>query len=499
MVVNFAGTGVKLSSSNSTTGANGEASVRASAAAAGSLTVTASAGGVTGTASFTLTATQPVLTVTANNATRLYGAANPAFIYTVTGFVNGDTSAVIGGTATETTTATSTSPAATYPISFSTESLTATNYTFRYVNGTLTVTGGVAQTITFGALPNVTYGVSPITLGATASSGLRVSYTVTGPATVTGSILTVTGAGIVTVTASQAGNGDFASATSVSQSFTAGKATLTVTANSASIIYGQALPTFSYTITGFVKGDTSALVTGTATETTTANATSPPGTYPITFSAESLTATNYTFAYVSGKLTISGGAAQTITFGVLPNVTYGVSPIALNATSSSGLAVSYVSLTPTVCTVSGSLVTIVTTGTCTIQATQAGNNEYAAATPVSESFTVLPAVSSFTIKPIPAAETVRPGLIGRFLLKLTSVGVFDGNVTLSCFGGPTGSNCTDFPHTVKLNGTVYAESRIFLPRDTRPDTYTITFTGVSGSLTTTATAKLKVKRRHGFR
>jgi hypothetical protein len=499
MVVNFAGTGVKLSSSNSTTGANGEAPVRASAAAAGSLTVTASAGGVTGTASFTLTATQPVLTVTANNATRLYGAANPAFIYTVTGFVNGDTSAVIGGTATETTTATSTSPAATYPISFSTESLTATNYTFRYVNGTLTVTGGVAQTITFGALPNVTYGVSPITLGATASSGLRVSYTVTGPATVTGSILTVTGAGIVTVTASQAGNGDFASATSVSQSFIAGKATLTVTANSASIIYGQALPTFSYTITGFVKGDTSALVTGTATETTTANATSPPGTYPITFSAESLTATNYTFAYVSGKLTISGGAAQTITFGVLPNVTYGVSPIALNATSSSGLAVSYVSLTPTVCTVSGSLVTIVTTGTCTIQATQAGNNEYAAATPVSESFTVLPAVSSFTIKPIPAAETVRPGLIGRFLLKLISVGVFDGNVTLSCSGGPTGSNCTDFPHTVKLNGTVYAESRIFLPRDTRPDTYTITFTGVSGSLTTTATAKLKVKRRHGFR
>ena len=69
-----------------------------------------------------------------------------------------------------------------------------------------TTTGTTAQTITFGALPGVTDGVAPITLTATASSGLPVSYAVTGPATVSGSTLTVTGAGSVTVTASQAGN-----------------------------------------------------------------------------------------------------------------------------------------------------------------------------------------------------------------------------------------------------------------------------------------------------
>ncbi|MGA7318061.1 MAG: choice-of-anchor D domain-containing protein, partial [Silvibacterium sp.] len=113
------------------------------------------------------------------------------------------------------------------------------------------------QTITFASLPNVTYGVSPITLGATASSGLAVSYTVTGPATVSGSTLSITGAGSVTVTASQAGNADYAAATSVSQTFTVNKAALTVTASNVSLQFGQAIPTLGYTLGGFVNGDTS--------------------------------------------------------------------------------------------------------------------------------------------------------------------------------------------------------------------------------------------------
>ena len=98
--------------------------------------------------------------------------------------------------------------------------------------------------------------MSAITLGATASSGLPVSYAVTGPAAVSGSTLTITGAASVTVTASQADNADYAAATSVSQAFTVGKAALTVTANNASITYGQAIPAFSYTLSGFVNGDT---------------------------------------------------------------------------------------------------------------------------------------------------------------------------------------------------------------------------------------------------
>ena len=88
---------------------------------------------------------------------------------------------------------------------------------------TVTVNQAVqSQTITFGPLPNVTYPNPPntVNLTASASSGLPVSYTVTGPATVSGSTLTVTGTGTIIVTASQAGNSSYSAATPVQQSFT---------------------------------------------------------------------------------------------------------------------------------------------------------------------------------------------------------------------------------------------------------------------------------------
>ncbi|MDO3416879.1 DUF4082 domain-containing protein, partial [Hymenobacter sp. BT770] len=86
---------------------------------------------------------------------------------------------------------------------------------------------GTAQTITFAALPDVTTSAGPITLAATASSGLPVTYSATGPATVSGSTLTLAGtAGTVTVTATQAGDATYAAAAPVSHSFnvTAGAA-----------------------------------------------------------------------------------------------------------------------------------------------------------------------------------------------------------------------------------------------------------------------------------
>ena len=72
-------------------------------------------------------------------------------------------------------------------------------------------TGMAAQTITFAGLPaTATFGAAgPYTLNATASSGLPVGYTVTGPATISGSTLTITGVGTVVVTASQPGDATY--------------------------------------------------------------------------------------------------------------------------------------------------------------------------------------------------------------------------------------------------------------------------------------------------
>jgi hypothetical protein len=64
-------------------------------------------------------------------------------------------------------------------------------------------------------------------------------------------------------------------------------------------------------------------------------------------------------------------------------------PLTLTATASSGLPVAYNASPATVCTVSGTTATFATAGTCTIVASQAGNNSsYAAATPVSQTFAV---------------------------------------------------------------------------------------------------------------
>jgi hypothetical protein len=346
-----------------------------------------------------------VLTVTAGSLSIAYGQAI-SLTYTLSGFVNQDTAAVVSGTPSESTTATSTSAPGNYTVTIAAGTLGATNYTFTPVNGTLTI-GKAAQTITFGTLPNVPYGTAPITLGATASSGLPVSYTVTGPASLSGSRLTITGLGPITVTASQTGNTDYAGATSVSRSFTV------------------------------------------------------------------------------------SAASQTITFGTIPGQTVGGS-VSLSASASSGLAVSFSSLTPAVCTVSGTTGKLLTAGTCSIQASQPGNTDYSAAPTVTESLTVSSG-ASFTITADPGSETAFRGILAAFLLEIQSVDGFKGTVKLSCSGGPAGAQCADLPQTVSVNGTAFAISGILFPANTTPGTYTITFTGTSGALTATATAKFTVK------
>lgn len=258
--------------------------------------------------------TPATLTVTAVNASKLYDQPNPTLTYTITGFVNGDSQfTAVSGTPVESTTAVTDSSVGSYPITISQGTLSAANYTFVFVAGTLSITGATSQTITFGPLASVTYGSAPIALTATASSGLTVSYTVTGPATLSGTSLIVTDAGQVNVTASQTGNNTYAAATPVSQSFTVSPALLTVAAVSVSRVYGAANPSLTYAITGFVNGDVqSTATTGAPAESTTATAASNIGGYAIAITQNTLTAANYTFTFSPGTLTVTP-AALTVT------------------------------------------------------------------------------------------------------------------------------------------------------------------------------------------
>ena len=91
---------------------------------------------------------------------------------------------------------------------------------------------------------------------------------------------------------------------------------------------------------------------------------------------------------VTNSFTITP-ASQTLTFTQPGDVVYGSGSVTLVATGeSSGNAVSFASTTPSICTVSGTTVTLVGVGSCSITASQAAGGNYAAATSVTKSFTI---------------------------------------------------------------------------------------------------------------
>lgn len=96
----------------------------------------------------------------------------------------------------------------------------------------------------------------------------------------------------------------------------------------------------------------------------------------------------------SGALTLNWSLlrAQNIAFASIADQPVGAS-VVLSATASSGLAVTFASLTPMICTVSGSSATMVAAGLCSIAATQTGNAEYLPATDAVQGFTVHPVVA----------------------------------------------------------------------------------------------------------
>jgi hypothetical protein len=102
--------------------------------------------GASAMTTFTITpATLSVLTVAVNSATRVYGAPNPTFTVTYSGFVAGDGPSVLGGQLAFNTTATIASTPGTYTVFAS--GLTAANYQIQYVSGTLTIVANTYQIV----------------------------------------------------------------------------------------------------------------------------------------------------------------------------------------------------------------------------------------------------------------------------------------------------------------------------------------------------------------
>jgi uncharacterized protein (TIGR03437 family) len=256
---------------------------------------------------------------------------------------------------------------------------------------------GKSQTIAFAALSSQTLGAAPFAIGATASSGLPVSFASTTAAvcTVSGSTVTLVAVGTCTIQATQAGDSTtWAAATPVTQGFTVTAAPLTAQTITFNPLANQTLGAAPFTISATATSNlpvsflsiTPAVCTVNGTQVTLVAV----GTCTIqanqggngTYSGAP--AVQQSFAVTAAPLT-----AQTITFNALPDQTLGAAPFTIAATATSGLAVTFASLTASICTVNGTTVTLVAVGTCTIQASQPGDGAtYAAATPVTQSFNV---------------------------------------------------------------------------------------------------------------
>jgi hypothetical protein len=244
-------------------------------------------------------------------------------------------------------------------------------------------------------------------------------------------------------------------------------------------VSGGSSPTGTVTFPSFVVGPGAspvALSGGTASVNETTNV--APQTITGTFTYNGDASNNAVSA--TGSLTITQ-APQTITFGALASQAAGAAPFSVSATASSGLPVTFTSLTPDTCTVSGSTVTIIGSGTCTIEASQAGNNNFAAATPVDQSFTVTAASPTITVvfNPNPVAF----------------VDTYTGTATLSGGFKPTGT--VTWPEVFGGSVTPVAPDSIATLAATSPTavgtfTGTVTYNGDANNSSATTSPTLVV-------
>ena len=164
---------------------------------------------------------------------------------------------------------------------------------------------------------------------------------------------------------------DYASATQTVQ-ITVTQATLTVSANAATRAFGQANPTFTPTYSGFVGTDTSASLTGAPALSSTANATSPVASYPITVAQGTLAATNYTFTFVNGSMSVTK-ATPVITWVSPAPITPGTALTAaqLDATASVAGTFAYTPTAGTIPTAGSTVLSVTFTPTDTVDYTTA--------------------------------------------------------------------------------------------------------------------------------
>jgi len=345
----------------------------------------------------TLSITQAVLTATADNKSKVYGDANPTLTISYSGFKGTDNSTVLDVPPTASTTATTSSSVGPYTITPAGGN--DNNYSLSYVNGTLAI--GKAPLTASADNKSKVYGqaVPALTISYSGFKGADDATVIDVlPAIATGATSS-SNVDTYPITLSGGSDNNY-SLTLVDGLLTVTKAVLTASADPKTKIYGDMNPPLTITYSGFVGSEDVTVIDVEPSSTTTATLTSNVGVYPINLSGGS--DNNYSFSLVSSTLTIYK-AEQSITFPDIEDKTYGDGQFILYAIGGpTGNPVTFASSDPGVISVFGNVGTVVGAGTCIITASQAGNQNYNAAPPETQSVTVNKASQTITLNAIPA-------------------------------------------------------------------------------------------------
>jgi len=342
------GTAVTAACTGSSSPLSCTASYTTSTLTGGSHTITATVAADTnysiGTGTATLTVNQIVPTVTASPVAIVYGAAattlTASIAYTGPAAPTGAVTITVDSGTAATATCTGSSSPLSCTASYTTSSLTTGNHTitaslavstnYTAASGTATLTVNQATpTITF-TVPGHTYGNAPFTVSAISNSTGAFTYSVvSGPASISGSTVTLTGAGSVTLLASEAADTNYI-ASSQQATFLVAQAAPSVSVSAVSSVLGTASATLTSTIsyngaltpTGAVTftvnstnfTGTCTAATGVRTCTATDNATAGLATGGYTIAVSEAADTNY--AAVSGTGTLTVVSAPDFSFSI---------------------------------------------------------------------------------------------------------------------------------------------------------------------------------------
>ncbi|MCO1766652.1 filamentous hemagglutinin N-terminal domain-containing protein [Pseudomonas aeruginosa] len=274
-----------------------------------------------------LTITKALLNVIADGKTKVYGDADPALTYQVSGLKNGDTAGAVlnGGSLSRV----AGENVGTYGINQGGLGLVSSNYTLNYQGNNLTITKALlnviadAKTKVYGdADPSLTYQVSGLKNGDTAGAVLNG-----------GGLSRVAGENVGVYGINQGGLGLVSANYDLNyqgNNLTITKALLNVIADAKTKVYGDADPSLTYQVSGLKNGDTAGAVLNGGSLSRVAG--ENVGTYGINQGGLGLVSANYDLSYQGNNLTITKALlnviadAKTKVYGDAdPSLTYQVS------------------------------------------------------------------------------------------------------------------------------------------------------------------------------